>query len=38
MELTKPGLDILQPAWKDRAPASVDALFKIGRASCRERV
>ena len=25
MELTKPGLDILQPAWKDRAPASVDA-------------
>ena len=31
MELTKPGLDILQPAWKDRAPASVDALF-----TCRD--
>lgn len=31
MELTKPGLDILQPAWKDRAPSSVDALF-----TCRD--
>lgn len=31
MELTKPGLDILQPAWKDVVPASVDALF-----TCRD--
>lgn len=28
MELTKPGLDILQPAWKDVVPASVDALLR----------
>ncbi len=27
MELTKPGLDILQPDWQGKAPASVDALF-----------
>ena len=31
MELTKPGLDIMQPAWKDKAPATVDALF-----TCRD--
>lgn len=27
MELTKPGLDMLQPAWKKIAPAGIDALF-----------
>lgn len=27
MELTKPGLDMLQPAWKKIAPKTVDALF-----------
>ena len=27
MELTKPGLDMLQPDWKKRVPTNVDALF-----------
>lgn len=31
MELTKPGLDILQPAWKDVVPEGVDAIF-----TCRD--
>ena len=34
----KPELESILPNWTKGAPKHVKAFFKIGRASCRERV